>query len=665
MRARIAGCFICGLRPEKQKKSFGPERWEIGGPKIQDAAAFVALGLPAALPIAALPVSLHLRVLATSDLHAHILPWDYHADRPSDTRGLSRVAGLILLARAKARNVLLLDNGDFLHGSPLGDFVAQTAAKADHPMITAMNRLGYDAATLGNHEFSHGIDVLCQSLGAARFPVVSANLRHQGEDRFFRPPYVILDREMIDEAGALHPLRIGVIGFLPPQTVIWEQAHLQGRLEAHDIVKTAKALVPLLRAQGVDLVIALSHSGIGSGDAVGGDENASLALAAVAGIDVVIAGHTHEVFPTSPGAAMLNGRPAVMPGFFGSHLGVIDLTLQQRDGAGWQVVAHRAEARPIAGRDAVSGQAVALVAGSADIEDLAAPLHAALQAQGDRVVGQTLHPLHSYLALITDCAALRLVAEAQADHLRLALRGTALGDLPLVSAVAPFKAGGRGGPENYTDIPAGEVTVRHVADLYLHPNRLVAICVTGQDLADWLERSVSIFHQIAPGACDADLLDPDFPSFNFDMIHGLAYQIDLSQPARFEAKGKVINPAARRIVGLCHQGRPVDPEARFVLATNSYRSSGGAGFPACTASRVVYTSLQSTCELLQHHIAGRREIDIDPMAPPQWRFAPQTGSSVILRAAPAALQHLAEAAALRPEPLELQPDGYQRFRLHL
>jgi 2',3'-cyclic-nucleotide 2'-phosphodiesterase/3'-nucleotidase len=648
----------------------GKGRRAMGGPKIRDEAAIVALGLPSemavsTMPLTGPPVTLCLRVLATSDLHAHILPWDYHADRPSDTRGLSRVAGLIEIARAKAGNVLLLDNGDFLHGSPLGDFVVQAVPRPDHPMITAMNRLGYDAATLGNHEFSHGIDLLCQSLGAAQFPVVSANLRHHGEERFFLPPYAILDRKMADTSGTPHPLRIGVIGFLPPQTVIWERAHLQGRLEAQDIVNTAKALVPELRAQGVDLVIALSHSGIGTGDDSGGDENASLALAAVEGIDAVIAGHTHEVFPITSGAAALHGRPAVMPGFFGSHLGVIDLTLEKSGAAGWQVVAHRAEARPIAGRDAVSGQAVALVGGQPEIEDLAAPLHAALKAQGDRVVGQTLFPLHSYLALVTESSALRLVAEAQADHLRLSLQGTTLGDLPLVSAVAPFKAGGRGGPENYTDIPAGSVTERHVADLYLHPNRLVALRVTGQDLADWLERSVSLFHQIAPGARDADLVDPDFPSFNFDMIYGLGYQIDLSQPARFEAKGRLVNPAARRIVGLCHQGKPVDPQASFLLATNSYRISGGAGFPACTSGPPVYSSARSISEILRGYVARKGSIRINPMAPPQWKLAALHGTSAILRAAPAAARHLAEVAALHPEPLDLQADGYQRFRLHL
>lgn len=608
----------------------------------------------------AYPVTLAVRVLATSDLHAHILPWDYHADRPSHTRGLSRVAGLIARAKAEVPNTVLLDNGDFLHGSPLGDFAVQSGQAARHPMIRAMNRLGYDAATLGNHEFSHGIEVLRQSLGAARFPVVSANMWDQEQDRPFVPPFVVLDRQMRDANGNAHAVRIGVIGFLPPQTVIWEREQLQGRVSARAILEAAHDAVPQLRGRGVDVVIALSHSGLG---ADGGDENVSAALAAIDGIDAVIAGHTHEVFPDPLGPRALSGKPVVMPGFFGSHLGVIDLTLSRIGGA-WRVTAHSAEARPIAGRNAADGRAVALVGGDRAVEKTAAPLHGALKAAGDQVVGHTVVPLHSYFALVKGSRALDLVAAAQTEHVRIALRGSEFAALPILSAVAPFKAGGRGGPENYTDIPTGQVTERHVSDLYLHPNRLVALRVRGRDLADWLERSVSLFHQIGARARDAELVNPDFPSFNFDMIFGLTYQIDLSRNARHDARGHVLDPTARRIFDLRFQETPLDPQAEFVLATNSYRSSGGAGFPCCGSGHVLYSSAQTSSEVLRQHILNAGRIGAAPVVA-HWRFKPLGGATVMLHAAPAASRHLHEIAELRPEPLDLLPNGYQRFRLHL
>jgi 2',3'-cyclic-nucleotide 2'-phosphodiesterase/3'-nucleotidase len=352
-----------------------------------------------------------------------------------------------------------------------------------------------------------------------------------------------------------------------------------------------------------------------------------------------------------------------MPGFFGSHLGVIDLILT-RKGAGWRVSGHSAEARPIAERDASNGRAVALIDGDSAIEDTATPLHGALKAQGDQVVGRTVVPLHSYFALVKGSIALDLVALAQTAHLRSALAGTEAARLPIVSAVAPFKAGGRGGPENYTDIPVGPVTERHVSDLYLHPNRLVALRVRGRDLADWLERSVSLFHQITPGAQDAELVDPDFPSFNFDMIFGLTYQVDLSKPARYDARGQITDPKARRIVDLRYQASALDPQAEFVLATNSYRSSGGAGFPCCTPDHVLYSSPQTSTEILRNHIQHAGRIGAGPMAA-HWGFKPMANTTALLQAAPAASRHLHEIAAFRPEPLDLLPDGYQRFRLHL
>lgn len=609
------------------------------------------------------PPTLALRVLATSDLHAHILPWDYHADRLSHTRGLSRVAGLIAKARAEARNVVLLDNGDFLHGSPLGDFAVQVARSGQalpHPMICAMNRLGYDAATLGNHEFSHGLQVLRDSMAAARFPMVSANLWDQEQDRPFVPPFVVLQRQMLDCAGRSRMLRIGVIGFLPPQTVIWERAQLEGRIATCAILEAAREAVPRLRALGVDVVIALSHSGLG---AEGGDENVSALLTQIDGIDAVIAGHTHEVFPPPTGPRSLHGKPVVMPGFFGSHLGVIDLTLRQ-DGAGWRVSAHQAEARPISGRDAVGGHAVALVEGDHAIEATAASLHGALKAQSERIVGQTVAPLHSYFSLVKGSLVLDLIAAAQADHLRMALSGTDVSRLPVLSAVAPFKAGGRGGPENYTDIPVGPVTERHVSDIYLHPNRLVALRLRGKDLTEWLERSVSLFHRIEAGTQDSPLVDPDFPSFNFDMIFGLTYQIDLSVPARYDARGQIADQKARRITGLLYDGRPVDPQAEFVLATNSYRSSGGSGFPCCAPDHILYSSPQTSHEIVRSHISRAGRIGTGPAAA-HWRFKPMRGTTAVLQAAPAAAHHLHEIAAFRPQPLGLSPEGYQRFRLHL
>ena len=614
---------------------------------------------------------LRLRILATSDLHAHILPWDYHTDLPSEMCGLARTATLIGIARRESMNCLLVDNGDFLNGSALGDFAAEAHAgnpDARHPMISAMNWLGYDAATLGNHEFSHGVEFLISSLALAAFPVVCANLlRKPVPSNLNQPPltprYKILDRVLTDEAGNRQPLRIGLIGFLPPQTVTWEHRHLKDGFTADGILKVARDLVPRLRAEGADLVIALSHSGIGGANDDEGSENASFALAAVAGVDAIIAGHTHQVFPASDAAlggdATLDGKPAVMPGFYGSHLGVIDLVLA-RVGCAWSVASHRSEARPIARRDAAGGHLIPLVASQPEIEAIVQVQQAAIFAQKQALIGYTRQPLHSFFALVSDTPALWLVAQAQADHLRTALCGLSL---PLVSAVAPFRAGGRGGPENYTAIPAGPVSLRTVADLYIHPNRIVGLKVTGKQLAIWLERSVSLFRQITPGARDAPLIDVDFPSFNFDVIYGLTWRIDLSRPARFDARGIEVDPAATRIVDLSLQGRPLQPDQELVLATNTYRSGGGNGFVGAGPDQVIHESSLTTREVLAAYIAAHGT-DV-PATLDTWGFVPMPGTTVVFDSAPHAVAHMGDFPALRLEPMELQPSGFQRFRIHL
>jgi 2',3'-cyclic-nucleotide 2'-phosphodiesterase/3'-nucleotidase len=619
-----------------------------------------------------------LRILATSDLHAHIMPWDYHADRASSAIGLARTASLIAAARAEVACCLLVDNGDFLQGSPLGD-VEALRAQGDgarlHPMIAAMNALGYDVAALGNHEFSHGLPFLLQSLAGARFPVVSANIvRRLGasplEDEALVPPTLVLHRMLRGPDGVDHPLRIGIVGLTPPQTTQWDRAKLGDALSARDIVEAAAAHVPALRAKGTDLVLALSHSGIGSCVAQAWMEDASTAVAALPGIDAVVTGHTHLTFPSTdhpqapgiePVAGLLSGKPAVMPGMFGSHLGVIDLDLRW-DGARWQVQGGQSALRPIA-RRGPSGRLRTQTRSAPEIVALAEPAHRATRLWARRPVGVTRIPLHSYFAMIAPSPTVRLIARAQAVHVCRALQGGPHGDLPVLSAAAPFHAGGRGGPENYTHIAAGRVTLRNVFDIYPYPNTIAALLVTGADLHDWLERSFSQFFQIAPGAQEADLLDPDFPSFNFDMIEGLTWTVDLSSPARCDARGEVIRPQANRILGLAFEGRPLTPDQRFVLATNSYRAHGSGGYGSATIRHLVLDRLKASRDVLRHHIAETGEIDAD--GPPNWHFRPMPGTTVLFDSAPAASDHLADLAPLAAEALGMTATGFRRFRLHL
>ncbi len=620
----------------------------------------------------------HLRIMETTDLHVHVFPYDYYADKAIDTVGLARTAAIIGAIRAEATNAMLVDNGDFLQGNPMGDYIAyERGMKAGdmHPVIAAMNTLGFDASTLGNHEFNYGLDFLMNSVAGAAFPMVSANVAlTQGatprDDKTLLPPYVILDRQVTDGDGASHPIRVGLIGFVPPQIMSWDRKHLEGNVSARDIVATAQAWVPQMLEEGCDIIVALSHSGIGAAEHTDGMENASVPLARIEGIDAVMTGHSHLVFPSATydgygdvdvAAGTIGGKPAVMGGFWGSHMGLIDLLLE-RDGNAWRVVSTQSEARPISKRNE-DNSISALVESDAGVLASVQAEHDATLEYVRRGVGKTSAPLHSYFALVADDPSVQIVSIAQKWYIAEMMKGTAYEALPILSAAAPFKAGGRGGPEYYTDVPAGDVAIKNVADLYLYPNTIRAVKVTGAQVKDWLERSAGMFNQVTPGQADQVLLNPDFPSYNFDVIDGVSYEIDLSQPSKYGPKGEDLNPDASRIANLTYNGAPVDPAAEFVVATNNYRAGGGGDFPGAKGDTIIFEGPDTNRDIIVRYIVEQGTIN--PSADGNWHFSALPGTSVLFDTGPKAAGYLADLKAVSIEPAGDGPDGFARFRIAL
>lgn len=617
----------------------------------------------------------HLRILATTDLHCHVQAYDYYGDRPNDTMGLSRTASIIAEIRAEATNTLTVDNGDYFQGNPMGDFMAYSRGMREgdlHPVMAAMNAVGYDAGTLGNHEFNYGVPFMDMVNARAGFPMVCANFAHTlgatpREDHLHLPPYVILERMLTDGAGAQHPVKVGIIGFVPPQIMQWDRAHLEGSFSVRGIVEAARAWVPQMKEEGAQIVLALAHTGVSTSAYEEFMENAALHLAGVDGIDALVLGHQHLVFPSDritgegidPVAGTLTGKPAVMAGFWGSHLGVLDLMLA-RDGDGWRIVGTESATRAISQRNE-DRSISALVPDFAPVIDATAEAHAATLEYVRAEVGQTSVPLHSYFALVADDPSVQVVSAAQTWYVTQILAGTEHEGLPILSAAAPFKAGGRGGAEYFTDVAVGPVAIKNVADLYLYPNTLMAVRITGAQVREWLERSAGMFNQVQPGVADQVLLNPDFPSFNFDVIDGVTYQIDLSQPSRYGVDGSLAAPEAHRIVNLMVNGAPIDEAAEFIVATNNYRASGGGAFPGADGSTIVFRAPDTNRDILVRYIISLGTIS--PAADANWGFAPLPGTSVLFETGPAASRYVDEVRG-RGVQMEAAGDGANGFALY-
>ena len=618
----------------------------------------------------------HLRIMETTDLHVHVHPYDYYRDRPTDTVGLARTASIIRAIRDEAANSILVDNGDFLQGNPMGDYIAYERGMKEgdlHPIIQAMNTLDFACSTLGNHEFNYGLDFMHKTLAGANFPIVCANVANgqlaatPRQDDLMVKPYVLLDRKIKDGTGAEHPIKIGLIGFVPPQIMNWDRRHLEGNANTRDLVVAAKAWVPQMREAGADIIIALSHSGIDANDYSEGMENASLHVAAVDGIDAVLTGHHHLVFPgkkydglagVDATKGTLFGKPAAMGGFWGSHLGLIDLMLQ-RDGSSWRVADFTTEARSIYKRD--GRKRIPLVESQDDVLASVKKEHEATLAYIRRPVGKTSAPLHSYFSLVADDPSVQIVSQAQTWYIADMMKGTEWEGLPILSAAAPFKAGGRGGPDYYTDVKPGDVAIKNVSDLYLYPNTVRAVLIDGATVKEWLERSAGIFNQIEPGKADQPLVNTKFPSYNFDVIDGVTYKIDLTQPSKYDPKGNLLDANASRIVDLQFNGEPIDPAQKFVVATNNYRAGGGGKFPGISGDVVIFIAPDTNRDVIVRYIVDKGTIN--PSADANWTFKPVPGASVTFDTGPKAKEHMAGVKGVQIEAAGDGDEGFSRYRI--
>ena len=622
-----------------------------------------------------------LALLETTDLHANVLSYDYYKLQDEPSIGLERTAALIARARSEFPNNLLLDNGDTIQGTALADYqalVKPLACDQTLAIYKAMNLLKVDGGGIGNHEFNYGLAFLSQvtgnrfdvdSVDAARprcagpqFPQVLANVYSVKSGKPLFAPYHLIDKQITalgaDGKMMASTVKVGIISFAPPTIMSWDKRWLEGRVYTQGVRETAEKFIPEMRARGAELVVAISHGGLDNSPYSPTMENGNYYLSQVPGVDAMLIGHSHQLFPNAtstvpqfnlPGVdkvkGLVNGVPTVMANLWGKHLGVIGLRLRH-DGRQWVIDKSQTtvEARSIQNADK------SYVQPDPAIATLVAAEHAATIAYVQTPVGSTDFRMSTYFADVGDISAIEVVNQAQAGYLAAYVKANLpqYAHLPVLSMSSPFKSGSAG-VTDYTDVKAGNVALNNAADLYLYPNALYGVKLTGAQLKAWLEHSARRFNTIDPDkAAPQELINAAHPSYNFDTITSVdvRYEIDVTQPP------------GQRIKGLTYKGKAVDAQQEFLIATNNYRASGGGNFPGLDGSKTVVASPDNNRDLLIAYITQEKNLTrAKNGAARSWRFARvATRGPVVFHTAPNVLA-LAQAAGIDNVTLLKADDG--------
>jgi 2',3'-cyclic-nucleotide 2'-phosphodiesterase/3'-nucleotidase len=495
---------------------------------------------------------------------------------------------------------------------------------------------------------------------------VLANVYSSKTNKPLVQPYAIIERTVAatgaDGKPVTLPIKVGVIGFTTPGIMNWDKRYLDGKVYTEGAVEAATKYVPELRAKGADIVVALLHGGLDSGAYSATMENPGLYLSKVAGIDAMVMGHQHSVFPDTSAtpaysqagvdnqSGTVNGVPAVMASSWGKALGVVRLALAY-DGKAWSVdrSQSRGELRSIqSGKDA-AGKAV-YVEADATVAPLVESQHQATIAYVKTPIGSTDFRMSTLFADVGDPGAIQIVNQAQQAYVAAYIQANLpqYAKLPVLSVSAPFKSGFQGSAD-YTDVAAGPLAIFNAADLYLYPNTVYAVKVNGADIRNWLEAAAKRFNRIDPAKTGEQALVGSFPGYNFDMFTSadVRYEIDVTQPA------------GSRIRNLTYQGRPIDTTQEFVIATNNYRATSGKSFiDKLDGSGTIWASPDANRDVVIDYLRKNPRVTRAANgAARSWQFTKvATAGPVVFSSGPNALP-VAQAAGLTNISLLAADDG--------
>ncbi|MFF3843842.1 bifunctional metallophosphatase/5'-nucleotidase [Streptomyces sp. NPDC002328] len=545
-------------------------------------------------------------VMGTTDLHGNVFNWDYFTDQEFDDKahndvGLAKISTLVNRIREEKgrRNTLLIDAGDTIQGTQLSYYYAKVdpiTAKGGpvHPMAQAMNAIGYDAAALGNHEFNYGIPVLRKFEKQCDFPLLGANAL---DAKTLRPAFAPYSMHRLRNPHG-PDVKVAVLGLTNPGIAIWDKANVQGKMTFPGLEEQAAKWVPKLRSMGADVVIVSAHSG-SSGTSSYGDqlpyiENAAgLVAEQVPGIDAILVGHAHteiaEYFVTNK----QTGKQVVLsePLKWGQRLTLFDFELVWDDRR-WAV--EKVGAKVLNSNTVEEDRKIVRLLGDE---------HEKVVAYVNQVIGTNASEMRSVEAPYKDVPIIDLINHIQADTVKQALASTEYGALPVLSQAAAFSRS--------AVIPAGEVTIRDVAGLYVFENTLEARLMTGAQMKAYLEYSANYFVQTAAGAAidPAKLTNANgTPDYNYDVVSGLTYEIDIARAA------------GSRVTNVRFGGAPLADDARFVFAVNNYRGNGGGNFPHVAAAKLLWSNSDEIRNTMISWVKAKGSVDPAEFASVDWKL---------------------------------------------
>lgn len=540
------------------------------------------------------PETVRIKIIATGDVHGAIFPYDFIENEPLNT-SLAQVYTYIKEQRAvDSQEVILLDNGDILQGQPVVYYSNYEKHNGPHICADVMNFMGYDAASIGNHDIETGHDVYDKLVKEFNFPWLAANAVRKDNGEPYFEPYTIIERKGV---------RIAIMGLITPSIPIWLPENIWSGIEFKDMVETAKKWMPIIKEkEKPDIVVGLFHSGVDNSYNNRADEDymnenaTSLVAQQVPGFDLIFAGHDHQEF---------------------------------------NMVVRNCE-----------GQKV-IILDPKNCARLAAVASIQIKKDGDKILDKRITGL---IMEMNSCEPEREMMRRYRDYINMikeyvskpiarfnrtiSSRDAMFGNSAFVDLIHSIQLAETGADISFaapltfdSKIAKGTVCVRDMFKLYKFENLLYTMRLTGQEVLNYLEYSYSWwFNEMSDRKDHLVLFDMDEKGnnrtagkfYNYSSASGINYTVDLCKPA-----GEKIT-----ITGFA-DGREFKLDETYIVAINSYRGNGGGGHLTEGAKikhddltdRIVTSSVKDLRYIIMKHIEDKRVVT--PCASGNWKAVPQ------------------------------------------